>query len=128
MKKEQAYFYQVYKGLTIGFGMYEAIFMAYMADLAERRNRGYVTVYGLKKHLEATGMGRRIFERCVSKTTRMGLLEKSTRRQQVRLRLGYGGISQTGRDRFGHERFRKVACVLRRNVRKAGTAGDVRNR
>lgn len=76
MKKEQAYFYQVYKGLTIGFGMYEAIFMAYMADLAERRNRGYVTVYGLKKHLEATGMGRRIFERCVSKTTRMGLLER----------------------------------------------------
>ena len=74
--KEEAYFYQVYKGLTIGFGMYEAIFMAYMADLAERRNRGYVTVYGLKKHLEATGMGRRIFERCVSKTTRMGLLER----------------------------------------------------
>ena len=30
MKKEQAYFYQVYKGLTIGFGMYEAIFMAYI--------------------------------------------------------------------------------------------------
>ena len=76
MKKEQAYFYQVYKGLTMGFGMYEAIFMAYMADLAERRNRGYVTAYGLKKHLEATGMGRRIFERCVSKTTRMGLLER----------------------------------------------------
>lgn len=76
MKKEQAYFYQVYKGLTMGFGMYEAIFMAYMADLAERRNRGYVTVYGLKKHLEATGMGRRIFERCVNKTTRMGLLER----------------------------------------------------
>lgn len=76
MKKEQAYFYQVYKGLAMGFGMHEAIFMAYMADLAERRNRGYATVYGLKKHLEATGMGRRVFERCVDKTSRMGLLER----------------------------------------------------
>lgn len=76
MKREQAYFYQVYKGLAMGFGMCEAIFMAYMADLAERRNRGYFTVYGLKKHMEATGMGRRVFERYVNKTSRMGLLER----------------------------------------------------
>lgn len=76
MKKGQAYFYQVYKGLAMGFGMYEAVFMAYMADLAERRNRGYATAYGLKKHLEATGMGRRVFERCTRKAIRMGLLER----------------------------------------------------
>lgn len=76
MKKVQAYFYQVYKGLVMGFGMREAFFMAYMTDLAERRNRGYITVYGLKKHLSATGMGRRMFERYVNKTTRMGLLRR----------------------------------------------------
>lgn len=74
--KEQAYFYKVYKGLVMGFGMSEAAFMAYMANLAERRNRGYVTVCSQKIHLAATGMGRRTFEQYVGRSIRMGLLEK----------------------------------------------------
>lgn len=74
--KGQAYFYKAYKGLVMGFGMSEAAFMAYMANLAERRNRGYVTVCSLKTHLAATGMGRRTFERYVGRSMRMGLLER----------------------------------------------------
>ena len=74
--KEQAYFYKVFKGLVMGFGMCEAAFMAYMANLAECRNRGYVTVCSLRIHLAATGMGRRIFEQFVNRSIRMGLLEK----------------------------------------------------
>lgn len=75
MKKEQAYFYQVYKGLAMGFGTCEAFFMAYMADLDRIRMSGCNTVLGMKVHLGATGMGRRTFERCVRETVRMGLLE-----------------------------------------------------
>ena len=74
--KGQAYFYKVFKGLVLGFDMCEAAFMAYMANLAERRNRGYVTVCSLKVHLAATGMGRRTFERYAGRSIRMGLLEK----------------------------------------------------
>ncbi len=60
----------------MGFGMCEATFMAYMANIAECRNRGYVTVRSLKTHLAATGIGRRTFEQYVSRSIRMGLLEK----------------------------------------------------
>lgn len=74
--KEQAYFYQVYKGLAMGFGICEAAFMAYMADLGRLRSSGFSTLYGLKTHLGATGMGRRAFERCARKAVRMGLLER----------------------------------------------------
>ena len=76
MKREQAYFYQVYKGLVMGFGMCEAVFMAYMADLDRLRRSGADTLSGLNAHLGATGMGRRSFERCARKAVRMGLLEK----------------------------------------------------
>lgn len=76
MKKEQAYFYQVYKGLAMGFGMCEAAFMAYMADLDRLRMSGADTLSGLNVHMGATGMGRRTFERCVRKAVRMGLLER----------------------------------------------------
>lgn len=74
--KEQAYFYQVYKGLAMGFGIQEAAFMAYMADLDRRRMSGSNVVFGLNVHLGILGMGRRTFERCVRKTVRMGLLKK----------------------------------------------------
>lgn len=76
MKKVQAYFYQVYKGLVMGFGPCEAVFMAYMADLDRLRMSGADTTFGLNVHLGVTGMGRRAFERCVRKTVRMGLLER----------------------------------------------------
>ena len=76
MKREQAYFYQFYKGLVMGFGMCEAVFMAYMADLDRLRRSGADTLSGLNAHLGATGMGRRSFERCARKAVRMGLLEK----------------------------------------------------
>lgn len=76
MKKEQAYFYRAYKGIAMGLGAYEAIFMAYMADLDRLRMAGADTVSGLNVHLGATGMGRRTFERCVRKAVRMGLLER----------------------------------------------------
>ena len=76
MRKEQAYFYQVYKGLVMGFGPCEAVFMAYMADLDRLRMSGANTVFGLKMHLGITGMGRRTFERCIWKAVNMGLLER----------------------------------------------------
>lgn len=76
MKKEQAYFYQVYKGLAMGFGMCEAAFMAYMVDLDRLRMSGADTLSALNIHLGTTGMGRRTFERCVRKAVRMGLLER----------------------------------------------------
>lgn len=76
MKKEQAYFYKVYKGLVMGFGLCEAAFMAYMADLDRLRTSGADTLSGLNVHLGATGMGRRAFERCARKAVRMGLLER----------------------------------------------------
>lgn len=76
MKKEQAYFYRAYKGIAMGFGAYEAVFMAYMADLDRLRMSGADTVSGLNVHMGATGMGRRSFERCVRKAVRMGLLER----------------------------------------------------
>lgn len=72
----RAYFYQVYKGLVMGFGVCDATFMAYMADLDRIRASGFGTLYGLKTHLGATGMGRRAFERCTRKAVRMGLLER----------------------------------------------------
>lgn len=76
MKKEQAYFYRAYKGIAMGFGAYEAVFMAYMADLDRLRMSGANTVSGLNVHMGVTGMGRRTFERCVRKAVRMGLLER----------------------------------------------------
>lgn len=76
MKKEQVYFYRAYKGIAMGFGAYEAIFMAYMADLDRLRMSGADTVSGLNVHMGVTGMGRRTFERCVRKAVRMGLLER----------------------------------------------------
>lgn len=76
MKREQAYFYQVYKGLAMGFGMCEATFMAYMADLDRLKRSGADTLCGLNVHLGVTGMGRRVFERCARKAVRMGLLER----------------------------------------------------
>lgn len=76
MKKEQAYFYRAYKGIAMGFGAYEAVFMAYMADLDRLRMSGVDTVSGLNVHIGVAGMGRRTFERCVRKAVRMGLLER----------------------------------------------------
>ena len=76
MKKEQAYFYRAYKGIAMGFGAYEAVFMAYMADLDRLRMSGADTVTGLNVHMGVTGMGRRTFERCVRKAVHMGLLER----------------------------------------------------
>ena len=120
MKREQAYFYQVYKGLVMGFGMCEAVFMAYMADLDRLRRSGADTLSGLNAHLGATGMGRRSFERCARKAVRMGLLE--------RLRVEQHGIRQTGGDRLNQHKLRGLAGVLRQGVRGRRQGGVVRYR
>ena len=69
-------FYKFYKGLMMAFDLPESAFMVYMADLNEIRKLGYNTLRPLRTHLGYLGIGRRSFERCIMKTTSMGLLKR----------------------------------------------------
>ena len=75
VKKAPA-FYKFYKGLMMAFDLPESAFMVYMADLNEIRKLGYNTLRPLRTHLGCLGIGRRSFERCIMKTTSMGLLKR----------------------------------------------------
>ncbi len=75
-KEERAApFYMLYKGLLMGFDMAEAVFMVYMHDLSVQRDLGYNTIRSKRSHLGYLGIGARLFERCVAKCVRMGLLQ-----------------------------------------------------
>ena len=50
--------------------------MVYMADLNIIRELGYNTLRPMSAHLGCLGIGRRSFERCIKKTTSMGLLKR----------------------------------------------------
>ena len=74
--KKAPAFYKFYKGLMMAFDLPESAFMVYMADLNEIRKLGYNTLRPLRTHLGCLGIGRRSFERCIMKTTSMGLLKR----------------------------------------------------
>jgi len=74
--KKAPSFYKFYKGLMMAFDLPESAFMVYMADLNEIRKLGYNTLRPLRTHLGCLGIGRRSFERCIMKTTSMGLLKR----------------------------------------------------
>lgn len=77
MKKQKSpTFYRFYKGLMMAFDLPESAFMVYMADLDALRNLGHNTVRPLNAHLHYLGIGRRSFERCVTKSISMGLLKR----------------------------------------------------
>ena len=50
--------------------------MLYMADRTRLREKGYDTLRSKRYYMENMEMGSRIFDKCVEKTTRMGLLER----------------------------------------------------
>ena len=77
MKEQSKFvFYRFYKGQMMAFDLPESAFMVYMADLNEIRKLGYNTLRPLRTHLGCLGIGRRSFERCIMKTTSMGLLKR----------------------------------------------------
>ena len=69
-------FYRFYKGLMMAFDLPESAFMVYMADLNTIRELSYNTLRPMSAHLGCLGIGRRSFERCIKKTTSMGLLKR----------------------------------------------------
>lgn len=77
MKEQKNYpFCKMYKGLMLAFTPPESVFMIYMADLAALQEMGHNTVRSKKKHMAHTNIGYRVFDQCVRKTIRMGLLER----------------------------------------------------
>lgn len=69
-------FLKCFSGLVGAFPPEEVIFMLYMADRTRLREKGYDTLRSKRYYMENMEMGSRIFDRCVAKTTRMGLLER----------------------------------------------------
>ena len=63
-----------FTGLVGAFTPEEVIFMLYMADRTRLREKGYDTLRSKRYYMENMEMGSRIFDKCVEKTTRMGLL------------------------------------------------------
>lgn len=54
----------------------EIVFMLYMADLSRLRGKGFDTLRSKKTHMANTGIGSRLFDRCVRRMTALGLLER----------------------------------------------------
>ncbi len=73
---KQAQFLKTYCALVGAFQPDEVVFMAYMADLANLRGKGYNTIRSKREHMANTAIGLRVFDKCVAKMTGMGLLEK----------------------------------------------------
>lgn len=69
-------FMKCFTGLVGAFTPEEVIFMLYMADRTRLREKGYDTLRSKRYYMENMEMGSRIFDKCVEKTTRMGLLER----------------------------------------------------
>ena len=66
-------FMKCFTGLVGAFTPEEVIFMLYMADRTRLREKGYDTLRSKRYYMENMEMGSRIFDKCVEKTTRMGL-------------------------------------------------------
>ena len=54
----------------------EIVFMLYMADLSRLRGKGFDTLRSKWTHMANTGIGSRLFDRCVRRMTALGLLER----------------------------------------------------
>ena len=54
----------------------EIVFMLYMADLSRLRGKGFDTLRSKRTHMANTGIGSRLFDRCVRRMTALGLLER----------------------------------------------------
>lgn len=77
MKEQKSYpFCKLYKGLMMAFTPPESVFMIYMADIAALQNIGHRILRSKKKHMAYTNIGYRVFDQCVEKTIRMGLLDR----------------------------------------------------
>ena len=65
------------KGRLRGFfAPKEGVFMRYMADLSRLRGKGFETLRSKRMHMANTGIGSRLFDRCVRRMTALGLLER----------------------------------------------------
>lgn len=69
-------FLKCFSSLVGAFTPEEVIFMLYMADRARLREKGYDTLRSKRYYMENMKIGSRIFDKCVEKTTSMGLLER----------------------------------------------------
>lgn len=69
-------FMKCFTGMVGAFTPEEVIFMLYMADRTRLREKGYDTLRSKRYYMENMEMGSRIFDKCVEKTTCMGLLER----------------------------------------------------
>ena len=69
-------FFKCYSRLLGVFEPEEIVFMLYMADLSRLRGKGFDTLRSKKTHMANTGIGSRLFDRCVRRMTALGLLKR----------------------------------------------------
>jgi hypothetical protein len=69
-------FFKCYSRLLGVFEPEEVVFMLYMADLSRLRGKGFETLRSKRMHMANTGIGSRLFDRCVRRMTALGLLER----------------------------------------------------
>ena len=69
-------FLKCYSRMLGVFDPEEIVFMLYMADLSRLRGKGFDTLRSKRTHMANTGIGSRLFDRCVRRTTALGLLER----------------------------------------------------
>ena len=69
-------FFKCYSRMLGVFEPEEIVFMLYMADLSRLRGKGFDTLRSKKTHMVNTGIGSRLFDRCVRRMTALGLLER----------------------------------------------------
>lgn len=69
-------FLKCYSRMLGVFDPEEIVFMLYMADLSRLRGKGFDTLRSKRTHMANTGIGSRLFDRCVRRMTALGLLER----------------------------------------------------
>ena len=71
-----AHFLKCYIRMLGVFDPEEIVFMLYMAVLSRLRGKGFDTLRSKRTHMANTGIGSRLFDRCVRRMTALGLLER----------------------------------------------------
>lgn len=69
-------FLKCYSRMLGVFDPEEIVFMLYMADLSRLRGKGFDTLRSKRTHMANTGIGSRLFDRCVRRMTALGLLKR----------------------------------------------------
>ena len=69
-------FLKCYSRMLGVFEPEEVVFMLYMADLSRLRSKGFEPLRSKRTHMANTGIGSRLFDRCVRRMTALGLLER----------------------------------------------------